>query len=203
MASREASVSSTVSKAWWPSGRSTELDGQAGGIGGGAEFVDALVQAGVVLPGPDQQEGRQAEAALEVARRPVAQGGAAEGDRDPGHGGSSQRNPGREGGHGQPVGVDAELGSPVVDGGQGGRDLGHDGLEAGLGDGAVLGDHPGQALGGEQPAPAGVLAPGPDPAEHGRVRLAVDQQDRRHRRPRRRAPGRYRSMVSSRPSALA
>ena len=74
-------------------GQLQQLDGDAGGPGGGGELVDALVQVGGVPPGPDDQEGWQAGGELEVAGGAVAEGGAAQRDRDPGNGGGPGARP--------------------------------------------------------------------------------------------------------------
>ena len=159
-----------------------QLDGQLVLLGRRHELVDGPVQPRVILAGPNYQQGRQRRVRLQVAQRPIAEGGAADplGRAGQDHGG--QHHPGRERGHADPFRVDAQVARVLTDGGQGGLDFGDDRLEPRVEDGAVLEGDPGHALVRQQPAPAGVLAPAPHPAEQLWVGLAVDQQHRRHPR---------------------
>ena len=70
MTAREASLSSTTSKAWWPSGWWTSSTGRPRSGRGGHEPVDVLVQLPLVEAGPHHQQRRQLRDRVEVGRRP-------------------------------------------------------------------------------------------------------------------------------------
>ena len=106
-----------------------QLDGQVALLGRRHKLVDGPVQLRVILAGPNHQQGRQRRARLQIAKRAVAEGGAADALGCAVQNGGGQRHPGRERGHAEPPRVDTQVAGALTDGGQGVADFGDDRVE--------------------------------------------------------------------------